>query len=108
MQIHSSPESSSWCIWFLAALLTAGTIRTTAQVPAHSKFDRLVASAENGDAAAQVELGILYYNGMADSPRPDYAEALKWFQRAADLTRDIRLVFPELGDVDCECHVEGV
>ena len=53
-------------------------------MPAHSKFDRLVASAENGDAAAQVELGILYYEGLADSRRPDYAQALKWFQSAAD------------------------
>jgi hypothetical protein len=84
MQKHSSPESLSWCAWFLVLLLAAGTIRTTAQVRAQSRFDRLVASADNGDATAQVELGILYYNGMADSPRPDYAEALKWFQRAAD------------------------
>jgi hypothetical protein len=59
-------------------------IRTSAQVPAHSRFDRLVASAENGDAAAQVELGVLYYNGRADNHRPDYTEALKWFERAAD------------------------
>jgi hypothetical protein len=84
MQEHSGPESSSWCIWFLVLLLTAGAIRTTAQLPAQSRFDRLVASAENGDAAAQVELGTLYYNGLAGSPRPDYAEALKWFRRAAD------------------------
>jgi TPR repeat protein len=65
-------------------MLTAGTIGTAAQVPAYSRFDRIVASAENGDAASQVELGILYYNGTANSPGPDYAEALKWFQRAAD------------------------
>jgi hypothetical protein len=84
MQIHSSLQSSSRCIWLLVLLLTAGTTRTTAQVPAHSRFDRLVASAESGDAAAQAELGILYYNGRTDSHRPDYAEALKWFQRAAD------------------------
>jgi Sel1 repeat len=84
MQKHSSPESSSWCTWFLLLLLTAGAIRTTAQTPAPSRFERLVASAEKGDAAAQVELGILYYEGLADSRRPDYAEALKWFQRAAD------------------------
>jgi hypothetical protein len=75
MQKHSSPQPSSWCAWFLVLLLTAGTIRTTAQAPAHSKFDRLVASAENGDAAAQVELGVLYYRGVADNHRPDYAEA---------------------------------
>jgi TPR repeat protein len=84
MQIRSSLRSSSRCIRLLALLLTAGTIRTTAQVPAHSRFDRLVASAESADAAAQAKLGILYYNGRADSHRPDCAEALKWFQRAAD------------------------
>ena len=45
------------------------------------RFDRLVANAEKGDAAAQVELGILYYEGLADSLlRPDYAKALEWFQ----------------------------
>ena len=84
MRKHISLQSSSRCVWLLVLLLAAGTIRTAAQVPAHSRFDRLVASAESGDAAAQVELGILYYSGLADSPRPDYAEALKWFQRAAD------------------------
>jgi hypothetical protein len=84
MPKHSSPESSSWCICLLVLLLTAWAIRTSAQVPVRSRFDRLVASAENGDAAAQVELGIFYYNGRSDNHRPDYAEALKWFQRAAD------------------------
>jgi hypothetical protein len=84
MQIHSSLQSSSWCVWLLVLLLTAGAIRTTAQVPAHSRFDRLVVSAESGDAAAQADLGILYYDGRTDSHRPDYSEALKWFQRAAD------------------------
>jgi tetratricopeptide (TPR) repeat protein len=80
MQKQFNPKSSYWRTWLLVLLLTAGTIRTSAQ----SGFDRLVASAENGDADAQVKLGILYYEGMADSPRPDYAEAMKWFQRAAD------------------------
>lgn len=84
MQIHSGSESLSCCAWFLVLLLTAGAIRTSAQAPAQSRFDRLIASAEKGDADAQVELGIRYYSGSADSPRPDYAAALKWFQRAAD------------------------
>jgi hypothetical protein len=84
MQKHSSPDSLSWCVWFLVLLLTAGAIRTTGQEPAHSRFDRLVASAEKGDANAQVELGILYYEGRTEGHRPDYAEALKWFQLAAD------------------------
>jgi tetratricopeptide (TPR) repeat protein len=84
MQEHSIPKRLSWCIWFLMLLLTAGAIGTAAQTPAPSRFDRLVANAEKGDAAAQVELGILYYEGLADSRRPDYAKALEWFQRAAD------------------------
>jgi TPR repeat protein len=83
MQKLSSSESLWWCAWLLVLLLTAGAMRTSAQAPANSRFDRLVASAEKGDAAAQVELGILYYDGRTDSHRPDYAEALKWFQLAA-------------------------
>ena len=59
-------------------------MRSYAQAPARPRFDQLVTSAESGDADAQVELGILYYQGMATTPRPDYAEALKWFERAAD------------------------
>ena len=84
MQKHSSPVFSSLRTWSVVLLLTARTIGIAAQVPAHSRLDRLVAAAENGDAVSQVELGILYYNGRANSPQPDYAEALKWFQRAAD------------------------
>src|SRR5580698_6481092 len=84
MQKHSSPEFSSWRTWWLVLVLTAGTIGAAAQVPANPRFDRIVAPAENGDAASQVELGILYFNGTANSPGPDYAEALKWFHRAAD------------------------
>ncbi len=84
MQKLSTQASSSWCGWFLVLLLTAGAIGTSAQAPESARFDRLVASAEKGDAHAQVELGILYYEGLADGRRPDYAEALKWFQRAAD------------------------
>jgi hypothetical protein len=84
MQKHSSPEFAWWCIWFMLLLLTAVAIRTSAQVPAQSRFDRLAASAEKGDPGAQVELGILYYEGRTEGHRPDYAEALKWFQLAAD------------------------
>ena len=67
-----------------SGLLTGGAIRARAQAPSGSQFDRLTASAESGDAGAQVQLGILYYDGMADSPRPNYVTALKWFHLAAD------------------------
>lgn len=39
--------------------------------------------ADNGDAEAQVTLGIVYRDG-SDGPPQDYAEAAAWFQRAAD------------------------
>jgi hypothetical protein len=57
---------------------------TRAQLPADSEIDRLTASAEQGDAAAQLKLGMYYYVGEGRRHPPDYAEALKWFRRAAD------------------------
>jgi hypothetical protein len=84
MQKQSSSRSLSWCAWLFALLLAAGAIRTSAQTPAHRSFEQLTAAAESGDADAQVELGILYYEGMADGRHPDYLKALELFHRAAD------------------------
>jgi hypothetical protein len=67
---------------FVLLLAAAGTLR--AQGPAGPAVDPLTGAAEQGDAAAQVKLGLRYYSGTAKRSRPDYAEALKWFQRAAD------------------------
>ena len=38
--------------------------------------------AEQGDAAAQAELGLMYYNGQG--VRPDFKEAVRWFRSAAE------------------------
>ena len=38
--------------------------------------------AEKGDAQAQYALGLMYYNG--EKVAKNYAEALKWFCRAAE------------------------
>jgi hypothetical protein len=84
MQKQCNPECSRWCAWLFVLLLMTGTIPTSAQTPPHRSFGQLTASAESGDADAQVELGILYYEGMADGRHPDYAKALELFQRAAD------------------------
>ena len=39
-------------------------------------------AAEQGDAAAQYNLGFAYYNG--EGVEQDYAEAVKWWQMAAE------------------------
>jgi hypothetical protein len=70
------------CLLFF--LLAAAGMPTRAQAPADPEVDRLTASAEQGDAAAQLKLGMHYYNGVGRRQRPDYEEALKWFRRAAD------------------------
>jgi hypothetical protein len=72
------------CAGLFVFLMVAGATVTRAQAPADSELDRLTASAEQGDAAVQLELGIRYYNGAGSRQPPDYAEALKWFRRAAD------------------------
>jgi tetratricopeptide (TPR) repeat protein len=55
-----------------------------AQAQADSAPDPLTASAENGDAAAQLKLGMRYYEGTSREKPPDYDKALEWFRRAAD------------------------
>ena len=39
-------------------------------------------AAEQGDAAAQYNLGVIYYNG--EGVTQDYAEAVKWYRKAAE------------------------
>ena len=42
----------------------------------------LVERAEKGDADAQYNLGVCYYNGYGDTK--DYGEAVKWYRKAAE------------------------
>jgi membrane protein YqaA with SNARE-associated domain len=67
---------------FVLAAAMAG--RAQAQTAADPEIERLTAAAEQGDAAAQVKLGMHYYTGRGRRSPPDYAEALKWFRLAAD------------------------
>jgi Sel1 repeat len=74
----------SWYAGFLLLLLVTVNVAARAQEPPDPQVDRLIASAEQGDAAAQLQLGMYYYNGVGRRQKPDYAEALKWFRLAAD------------------------
>jgi TPR repeat protein len=47
-------------------------------------------AADQGDAAGKVEVGALYETG-AGVPR-DYAEAMRWYRKAADQVPDSELV----------------
>lgn len=71
-------------------LLVAGVARAdfAAGVDAYQKGDYVTAAkewrplAEGGSAAAQYNLGLLYYDGLG-VPQ-DYSEAVMWFKRSAD------------------------
>jgi hypothetical protein len=85
MQKQPNSKSLSTCACLLLVLLLTPTAaRARTQAPKHLSFEQLTASANNGNADSQVQLGILYYEGMADGRRPDYAKALDLFHRAAD------------------------
>lgn len=74
----------------LIVLFVAGLARAdfAAGVAAYQKGDYVTAAkewrplAEGGSAAAQYNLGLLYYDGHG-VPQ-DYTEAVMWFKRAAD------------------------
>ncbi len=51
-------------------------------VSCQSEFDKLEDNAQQGDAAAQVKLGIMYYQG--DGVEQDSEKAARWFQKAAE------------------------
>ena len=64
-----------------ALLILFLLLSLTAPVAA-GQHDGLVADAEQGDASAQYNLGVMYANG--EGVPQDYAEALKWYHLAAE------------------------
>ena len=56
--------------------------RPESSVAPLSSVEEILTKAQQGDAAAQCDLGLRYCNG--DGMARDYAEALKWLQKAAD------------------------
>jgi hypothetical protein len=73
-----------WCVTgFLLFVLCAGVQLHAQQTNADSKlFEKTKAKAEKGDATAQGILGCDYNNG--EGVKQDYAEAVKWYRKAAD------------------------
>ena len=65
---------------FLIALLVGVSYSTA--VADGSSFEEDRKAAEQGNAAAQYELGDMYYWGQG-VPR-DYTEAMKWYRKAAE------------------------
>jgi len=53
------------------------------ETPAADPIETLRKAAEQGDADAQYDFGVLHANGKGGVPK-DHAEALKWFRKAAE------------------------
>ena len=47
-----------------------------------SDFQETLQAAEQGNAQAQLDLGVMYYKG--EGVRQDYAQAVQWFRKAAE------------------------
>ena len=58
------------------------TVLLASNAFAATDFDETKVAAEQGDAKAQVDLGVMYANG--DGVPENDAEAVKWFRKAAD------------------------
>ncbi|MDR1828983.1 MAG: sel1 repeat family protein [Methylobacteriaceae bacterium] len=66
----------------VCALVPAARGKPPSPVPTPSTFEDTLKSAEAGNAKAQYELGMMYYNGTGV---PKYkAEAARWFRKAAE------------------------
>ena len=63
-------------IFFLSMALVGSTLAQS------SEFERIKQRAEQGNAVAQLNLGLLYFEGKDVSRNP--AEAYKWFKLAAN------------------------
>ena len=67
--------------WLAAALIALG-LNQAVWANDVSDFQENLQAAEQGNAAAQYNLGVMYLNGLG--VRQDEAEAFRWFRQAAD------------------------
>lgn len=67
--------------WLAAALIALG-LNQAVWADDVSDFRENLQAAEQGDAAAQYNLGAMYAEGQG--VRQDYVEAVRWFRKAAD------------------------
>ena len=66
-----------------AVLVGISALAPTTRLHAQQTLDELLALADQGSAAAQYSLGLMYDEGLGVFPQ-DYAEAARWFRLAAD------------------------
>lgn len=71
-------------MWLMVAILVFPFLSASAEITAE-----MIAKAENGDADAQFNVGLAYYN------QKDYANAVKWYELAAE--KDYALAQNNLG-----------
>ena len=77
----ASMKINQWAMIFFI-LFSCVILQLQAQQDNTNSIAGIEAKAENGDASAQLELGLRYARGLG-VPQ-DFTEALKWFRKAAD------------------------
>ena len=67
--------------WLAAALIALG-LNQAVWADDVSDFREILQAAEQGNAAAQFNLGVMYENGQG--VRQDYVQAVQWYRKAAE------------------------
>ena len=63
-------------------LIVFALLRGSLLIAAEDRVTDLITRAQNGDVAAQFDLGLMYSNG--NGVPKDSSEAVKWFRKAAE------------------------
>ena len=74
------PEDSAEAMKWYHKAADQGNVNAT-RVIAQAEVRK---QAEQGNAKAQYQLGMVYINGKGPGTPPDYVEAMKWYRKAAD------------------------
>ena len=85
-----NPKITIRSVYFGMLLLSAAVMILTVRLAIASDLDSLKAAAEQGDATAQFNLGLMYDTGEG-VPKND-AEAARWFRMAAEQGLAARLM----------------
>ncbi len=82
LQGETDPDYADYVLKALAWINASLDGTNTQEVPDRNAFEETKAKAGKGDAEAQYSLGACYENGQGVTK--DYAEAVKWYRKAAD------------------------
>ena len=77
-----NPKITIRSVYFGMLLLSAAVMILTVRLTVASELDSLKASAEQGFANAQFNLGVMYDAG--EGVPQNYTEAVRWFRMAAE------------------------